>query len=205
MNHRVVIRSMILSEGYVAAMDDGMISWRPHSGTRRNYRLEFPVTTLLGVGGPSGKCESIWCGDTKGNLIRLSLPRLDILDSYSLKSSSIRSICAVSSSSDKILVGTSCGDVWTIGQEIPGRQLRLFNLQQPITSIRCNESSIIIQSGWSRYTFDWTGKELEHYDQNLVFKDKQSQRSNRRSRLLKFQQDNASSPHSQMLDLPIVA
>jgi hypothetical protein len=196
---------MVISEGYIAAMDDGMISWRPHSGSRRNHRLEFPATTILGVGGPSGKCESIWCGDTKGNLVRLSLPQLDVLDKYSLNASVIRSICAVSTSSDKILVGTSTGDVWTVGQDIPGKQLLLFSLDYPISSIRCDEKSIIIQSGWSRFTFDWTGTELEHHDQNLVFQNKKSKRTTRRARLLKFQQEKGTLPYSQMLDLPVVA
>ena len=79
MHSRVVIRSLVLPDGYIAAMDDGMISWRPNVGIRRNIKLEFPISTILAVGGANGKCDSIWCGDTRGNISQLSLPMLSVL------------------------------------------------------------------------------------------------------------------------------
>ena len=205
MNNRVVIRSLVLPEGYIAAMDDGMISWRPNEGTRRNVRLQYPVTTLLAVGGPSGKCESVWCGDTQGNIVHISIPMLEILDKYCLNSSSIRAICAVSTTSDKVLVGTSSGDIWTLGNEVPGNQILLFSLERAVTSIRCNDSNITIQSGWSRYIFDWTGKEIEHHDQNKIFNKKQTKRDNRRARLLKVQHEKGRIPEARLLDMPLIA
>ena len=205
MNNRVVIRSLVLPEGYIAAMDDGMISWRPIEGNRRNIRLQYPVTTLLAVGGPSGKCESVWCGDTQGNIVHISIPMLEILNKYCLNSSSIRAICAVSTTSDKVIVGTSSGDIWTLGKEVPGNQILLFSLEKAVTSIRCNESSIIIQSGWSRYVFDWTGNEIEHHDQNKIFNKKQTKRDNRRARLLKVQHEKGVIPEARLLDMPLIA
>lgn len=205
MNNRVVIRSLVLPEGYIAAMDDGMISWRPSEGTRRNIRLQYPVTTLLAVGGPSGKCESVWCGDTQGNIVHISIPMLDILDKYCLNSASIRAICAVSTTSDKVIVGTSSGDIWTLGKEVPGNKILLFSLEKAVTSIRCNESNIIIQSGWSRYVFDWTGNEIEHHDQNKIFNKKQTKRDNRRARLLKVQHEKGGIPEVRLLDMPLIA
>ena len=205
MNNRVVIRSLVLPEGYIAAMDDGMISWRPSESTRRNIRLQYPVTTLLAVGGPSGKCESVWCGDTQGNIVHISIPMLDILDKYCLNSSSIRAICAVSTTSDKVIVGTSSGDIWTLGKEVPGNKILLFSLEKAVTSIRCNESNIIIQSGWSRYVFDWTGNEIEHHDQNKIFNKKQTKRDNRRARLLKVQHEKGGIPEARLLDMPLIA
>jgi len=205
MNNRVVIRSLVLPEGYIAAMDDGMISWRPSEGTRRNIRLQYPATTLLAVGGPSGKCESVWCGDTQGNIVHISIPMLDILDKYCLNSSSIRAICAVSTTSDKVIVGTSSGDIWTLGKEVPGNKILLFSLEKAVTSIRCNESNIIIQSGWSRYVFDWTGNEIEHHDQNKIFNKKQTKRDNRRARLLKVQHEKGGIPEVRLLDMPLIA
>lgn len=186
-------------------MDDGMISWRPSEGTRRNIRLQYPVTTLLAVGGPSGKCESVWCGDTQGNIVHISIPMLDILDKYCLNSSSIRAICAVSTTSDKVIVGTSSGDIWTLGKEVPGNKILLFSLEKAVTSIRCNESNIIIQSGWSRYVFDWTGNEIEHHDQNKIFNKKQTKRDNRRARLLKVQHEKGGIPEARLLDMPLIA
>tara|TARA_B110000003_G_C16620474_1_gene522947 strand:- start:841 stop:1458 length:618 start_codon:yes stop_codon:yes gene_type:complete len=205
MNNRVVIRSLVLPEGYIAAMDDGMISWRPSEGTRRNIRLQYPATTLLAVGGPSGKCESVWCGDTQGNIVHISIPMLDILDKYCLNSASIRAICAVSTTSDKVIVGTSSGDIWTLGKEVPGNKILLFSLEKAVTSIRCNESNIIIQSGWSRYVFDWTGNEIEHHDQNKIFNKKQTKRDNRRARLLKVQHEKGGIPEARLLDMPLIA
>jgi len=205
MNNRVVIRSLVLPEGYIAAMDDGMISWRPSEGNRRNTRLPYPVTTLLAVGGPSGKCESIWCGDSQGNITHVSIPMLKVLDKYSLNSSSIRAICAVSTTSDKVLVGTSNGEIWTLGKEVPGSQILLFSLNKAVTSIRCNESNITIQSGWSRYVFDWTGEEIEHHDQNQIFNKKQSKRDNRRAKLLKVQYEKGALPEARLLDMPLIA
>ena len=205
MNNRVVIRSLVLPEGYIAAMDDGMISWRPSEGTRRNIRLQYPATTLLAVGGPSGKCESVWCGDTQGNIVHISIPMLDILDKYCLNSASIRAICAVSTTSDKVIVGTSSGDIWTLGKEVPGNKILLFSLEKAVTSIRCNESNIIIQSGWSRYVFDWTGNEIEHHDQNKIFNKKQTKRDNRRARLLKVQHEKGGIPEVRLLDMPLIA
>ena len=205
MNNRVVIRSLVLPEGYIAAMDDGMISWRPNEGTRRNIRLAYPVTTLLAVGGPSGKCESIWCGDTQGNIVHISIPMLEILDKYCLNTSSIRAICAVSTTSDKVLIGTSNGDIWTLGKEVPGNQILLFSINKAVTSIRCIENNITIQSGWSRHVFDWTGKEIEHHDQNRIFNKKQTNRENRRAKLLKVQYEKGVLPESRLLDMPLIA
>ena len=205
MNNRVVIRSLVLPEGYIAAMDDGFISWRPNVGVRRNIRLDYPASTLLAVGGPNGKCDSIWCGDTKGNVIQLSLPMLNVLNKFCLNSSSIRAICAISTSSDKILVGTCDGEIWTVGNEIPGGKILLFSIDNAITSMRCSDDNIIIQSGWSRYTFDWTGFEIEHHDHNKIFTSKKLKRDNRRSRLLKFQLENGNQPESVLLDLPVIA
>ncbi|MBR96637.1 MAG: hypothetical protein CMA81_07500 [Euryarchaeota archaeon] len=205
MHSRVVIRSLVLPDGYIAAMDDGMISWRPNVGIRRNIKLEFPISTILAVGGANGKCDSIWCGDTRGNISQLSLPMLSVLKKFCLNSSSIRAICAVSSSSDKILAGTSDGEIWALGKEIPGGSIRLFSIGSAITSMKCSDENIIIQSGWSRYTFDWTGNEIDHHDHNKIFISKKIKRDNRRSKLLKFQIDNGNLPESVLLDLPVVA
>ena len=66
MSSGIVVRSMILSAGYVVALDDGMISWRPNFGRRTNYRMQYPASVLLGMKGPTGDCESIVIGDVKG-------------------------------------------------------------------------------------------------------------------------------------------
>ena len=40
MTNGTVVRSMVLNDGYVIALDDGLISWRPSGGRRTN----LPVT-----------------------------------------------------------------------------------------------------------------------------------------------------------------
>ena len=59
MTNGTVVRSMVLNDGYVIALDDGLISWRPSGGRRTNHRLQYPASILLGMKGPTGKCESI--------------------------------------------------------------------------------------------------------------------------------------------------
>ena len=184
MSNGVVIRSMVLTDGYIVALDDGLISWRPSQGRRTNYRLQLPATVLLGITGPTGKCESVLIGDIKGNIIRLSLPKLDLLDEYVTCNSSIRSLCRTSLTSDKILVGNDNGEVWLIGNDVPGNSVRLFIHDDKITSIRLNNNEIIVQCGWSSFKYDWEGNLNAFTDKNELFNKKQKQRANRHKRLL---------------------
>ena len=203
MSSGTVIRSMVLSDGYIIALDDGLISWRPNNGRRTNYRLQYPASVLLGIKGPSGSCESIVIGDTKGNVIRLSLPRLELLDAYETTAGLVRSLCRVSSSSDKLLVGNDSGHVWIIGRDVPDNCVLLFKHDECITSIRSSYDEIIVHSGWSKYSYDWEGVLLSNFNTNDVFEQKRIERSNRRAKLL--QQKATNSPFGVMLDLPIIS
>ena len=160
----------MLPEGYIAAMDDGMISWRPSEGNRRNIRLQYPVTTLLAIGGPSGKCESVWCGDTQGNIVHISIPMLEILDKYCLNSSSIRAICAVSTTSEKVIVGASSGDIWTLGKEVPGnktvklRYCGMMGVWLKNLESKQNEKTDKVNGSLNKedITYDKKGEEITH-------------------------------------------
>ncbi len=203
MSSGIVVRSMILSAGYVVALDDGMISWRPNFGRRNNYRMQYPASVLLGMKGPTGSCESIVIGDVKGNVIRLSLPRLELLDAYETSNTVVRSLCRVSSTSDKILVGNETGDVWLVGRDVPNEVVMLFKHKDSITSIRTIDNQIIIQSGWSKFTYDWEGLIISNTNKNDIFEDKIRQRSNRRSRLLEMKSERYT--HGNILDMPIIS
>ena len=203
MSSGIVVRSMILSAGCVVALGDGMISWRPNFGRRTNYRMQYPASVLLGMKGPTGDCESIVIGDVKGNVIRLSLPRLELLDAYETSTTVVRSLCRVSSTSDKILVGNESGDVWLVGRDVPNECVMLFNHDDSITSIRTIDNQIIIQSGWSKFTYDWEGLILSNTNKNDVFNHKTLQRTNRRSRLLEIKSERYA--HGNMLDMPIIS
>ena len=203
MSSGIVVRSMILSAGYVVALDDGMISWRPNFGRRTNYRMQYPASVLLGMKGPIGDCESIVIGDVKGNVIRLSLPRLELLDAYETSTTVVRSLCRVSSTSDKILVGNETGDIWLVGRDVPNEVVMLFKHEDSITSIRTIDNQIIIQSGWSKFTYDWEGLIISNTNKNDIFDDKIKQRSNRRSRLLEMKSERYT--HGNILDMPIIS
>ena len=203
MSNGTVVRSMVLSEGYVIALDDGLISWRPSNGRRKNYRLQYPASVLLGMKGPSGTCESIVIGDTRGNVTRLSLPRLELLDVYETSSSLVRSLCRVSSTSDKLLVGSDSGHVWIVGRDVPDSCLLLFKHDECITSIRSSNDEIIVHSGWSKYNYDWKGVMLSNFSTIEIFEQKRIERSNRRAKLLEKKARN--SAFGAMLDMPIIS
>ena len=203
MSNGIVVRSIVLSEGYVVALDDGMISWRPNNGRRCNFRLQFPASVLLGVKGPSGDCESIVIGDIRGNVTRLSLPRLELLDVYETGEHTIRSLCRGSSTSDKVIVGTENGIVWLVGRDVPDNSVILFKHEERITSIRTNGDEITIQSGWSKYNYDWSGLIISNSNQNEQFRETKLQRTNRRSRLLEMKSQKYR--HGGLLDLPIIS
>ena len=203
MTNGTVVRSMVLPDGYIIALDDGMISWRPSSGRRTNYRLQYPAAVLLGMMGPTGYCESVVIGDTRGNVIRLSLPRLELLDACETSGSVIRSICRVSNSSDRLLVGDDSGHVWLIGRDVPNNFLLLFKHDECITSIRTQDNEITIQSGWSKYHYDWEGVMKSNFDRNELFHQKQIERTNRRAKLLERKGSN--SALVAMLDLPMIS
>lgn len=203
MANGTVVRSMVLNDGYVIALDDGMISWRPNSGRRINYRLQYPAAVLLGMKGPTGYCESVVIGDTRGNVIRLSLPKLELLDAYDTSGTVIRSICRVSNSSDRLLVGDDSGHVWLVGRDVPDNFVLLFKHEECITSIRTQDEEITIQSGWSKYNYDWEGVIRSNYNKNDLFDQKQVERSNRRAMLLQKKGNN--SALVAMLDLPMIS
>jgi len=203
MANGTVVRSMVLNDGYIIALDDGMISWRPNSGRRTNYRLQYPAAVLLGMKGPTNYCESVVIGDTKGNVIRLSLPKLELLDAYETSGTIIRSICRVSNSSDRLLVGDNSGNVWLIGRDVPDNLVLLFKHDECITSIRTQNDEITIQSGWSKYNYDWKGVIQSNYNKNDLFYQKKVERTNRRAMLLQKKGNN--SALVAMLDLPMIS
>jgi len=203
MSNGTVVRSMVLSEGYIIALDDGIISWRPNRGRRTNHRLQFPASVLLGMKGPSGLCESVIVGDTRGNIIRLSLPKLELLDAFETSGRVIKSLCRVSSTSDRILVGSECGHVWLVGRDVPNNCVMMFKHDECITSIRSNNNEIIVHSGWSKYNYDWEGVMISNFSRNEIFEQKRRERSNRRAKLLEKKAQN--SAFGAMLDMPIIS
>ena len=73
-----MIRSMVLPNGIVVAMDDGLISWRPNQGRRTNIKLQYPATVLLAAVGHSNQFDKIMVGDLCGNVSILTLSLIHI-------------------------------------------------------------------------------------------------------------------------------
>tara|TARA_B100001248_G_C27385924_1_gene459685 strand:- start:1470 stop:2081 length:612 start_codon:yes stop_codon:yes gene_type:complete len=203
MTNGTVVRSMVLNDGYIIALDDGMISWRPNGGRRTNYRLQYPAAVLLGMIGPTGYCESVIIGDTRGNIIRLSLPKLELLDAYETAGNTVRSIWRVSDTSDRLLVGNDSGHVWLIGRDVPDNCVLLFKHDECITSIKTHQDQITIHSGWSMYNYDWQGVLKSNHSSSDIFEYKRIERSNRRAKLLQKKARNTA--YGGMLDLPIIS
>ena len=64
---------------------------------------------------------------------------------------------------------------------------------------------IIIQSGWNRRTYDWTGETTNDFDGTHQFEVKATNRANRRARILESQQRKKEQSQPLMLDLPSLA
>lgn len=204
MNNRVVIRSLVTSEGSLVAMDDGSIAWRPHLGTRVQMKLGAVATVLLALKGPTGSYDVVAVGDATGCVSILTLPRLDIVDKFCIEGGIVRSIYAVSESSGKFLAAAQDGSVWVVGNDVPGRVVHLFTHTGPVTSLRVHGDCILIQSGWNRRTYDWTGETTNVFDGTQHFKLKQTERANRRARILELEQLRNDKVQPLMLDLPAI-
>lgn len=202
MNGRTVIRSMVLPNGIVVAMDDGLISWRPNQGRRANIKLQYPATVLLAAIGHSDQFDKIMVGDLCGNVTTLTLPRLELDKVSEINDCAIKSLCLFSKSSDKLVIGDANGTVWITGDDVPGNKIKLFEHNEKITSIRCEGDKIIVQTGWSKFYYDWEGNQTDFSDKNTLFEKKHNERSNRRSRLM--QSKLQKNPHSAIMDLPVI-
>ena len=91
-----------------------------------------------------------------------------------------------------------------IGNQVPGRVVHLFSHTGPITSLRVLGDSILIQSGWNRRTYDWTGETTNVFDGTRQFQVKETQRANRRARILESEQLRKEKSQPLMLDLPVL-
>lgn len=185
-------------------MDDGAIVWRPTHGHRSQIKLDAIATVLLAIKGPTEAYDVVAIGDSTGGVTLLSLPRLETIEKFTIDGGIVRSITAVSNSVGKYLAATQDGSVWVIGTEVPGRTLHLFTHSGPITSLRLLEDSIIIQSGWNRRTYDWTGATTNDYDGTQDYRVKAKKRANRRARILESEQRRIEQSQPLMLDLPVL-
>ena len=200
MNNRIVLRSLVTSDGCLTAMDDGMIIWRPTSGRRQQTKLESLATVLLAFKSTNNRLNSIVVGDNCGGIIHLSIPCLEVINRFELEGESIRSICSASESTQRLLVACQSGSIWMVGEQVPSRKVPLFQNDGPVTSIRVINNEIHLQSGWQRRVIDFTGCQISHHDASDKFKKRDELRAIRRARLVEAQQNNSSYPIARALD-----
>ncbi len=155
---RTVIRSMVIPSGNIVAMDDGTISWRKNRDRPRHCRIESQASVMLGLMGPMGNIDRIVVGDINGAVNVISLARMEVVDKFVVSDSTIRSLCSCSMSGESILAGCEDGGIHMVGPDVPGRTVRLFQLDGPASAIRVVGQSLHIQQGWERKILDWTGQ-----------------------------------------------
>lgn len=204
MNNRIVLRSLVTSDGCLTAMDDGMIIWKPTLGRRQHTKLESLATVLLAFKNINNSLESIIVGDNCGGITHLSIPCLEVINKFNLEGESIRSICSASESTHRLLAACQSGSIWMVGDQVPSRKIHLFQNEGPITSIRVSQDEIHLQSGWQRRVLDFTGCELSYHDISDKFKKKDEIRAIRRARLLETKKNNSNYPAATTLDLPAI-
>ncbi len=200
MNNRIVLRSLVTSDGCLTAMDDGMIIWRPTTGRRQQTKLESLATVLLAFKSANNRLNSIVVGDNCGGIVHLSVPCLEVINRFELEGESIRSICSASESTQRLLVACQSGSIWMVGEQVPSRKVHLFQNEGPVTSIRVVNKEIHLQSGWKRRVIDFTGCQISYHDASDKFKKKDELRAIRRTRLLETQQHSSSYPITISLD-----
>jgi hypothetical protein len=186
-------------------MDDGLVQWRPHNGTNRRIKLDAIATVMLVVKGPSKRIETAIIGDAQGGVTFLTLPLLEMVDKFTVEGGVVRSMCSAAPSETSFLVATQAGQVWMVGPNVPGRGVKLFTYDGPVSSHRLHSNIIHIQSGWHRATYSMDGSQTMNIDGTQPFAKKAQQRANRRAKILESQQRSGDAPQPLMLDLPVVA
>lgn len=113
---------------------------------------------MLACFGPQGRVFRLLIGDRAGVVHILSLPNLSIIEKYQISNSEITALALHEASGrNRIIAGTSSGEVITFGEEIPSGHLKLFSLTNSIGLIRSTEEILTIHSGWTREVRHWNG------------------------------------------------
>ena len=106
MNQRTIVRSLITTDGTLVAMNDGMLAWKPLDGRPTRTVVEGLPTVLLALRGPMGPVDAAVVGTATGDVHVLTLPRLESVATFQLKSGSVRAITLVEEGAFHFLVGT---------------------------------------------------------------------------------------------------
>lgn len=165
MSKRVPVRTLLSTTGICRAYNDHTIEWLTSGNNLYTLRIQALPTVLLGIKGPHHEIESIFVGCENGEVLHLSVPNLVLLESFTLATSSIRSMARLNGTSRSVVVGTQSGEIWLAGVKVPNSMLKLFEIFQPITSLQVERDLVHVQSGWYQSTHHLDG---EHVRPKLV-------------------------------------
>ena len=157
---KTITRSMLVDSGRLLAYDDGWLCWRGRDQRDSTIRLDSKVSVMMGVKNHIGEPWRMVIGDERGKISIFSIPTLELIDSFSTDGSPIRSLCIAGDSCERILAGTESGGVFHLGVRVPGRSMRLFEMESAVTSLHRSGEKIHLMTGWSRHVKDWRGEKL---------------------------------------------
>ena len=113
MQQRTIVRSLTTNDGTLIAMNDGSVAWKPLEGRPTRTTLDDLPTVLLALRGPMGPVDAAAVGTAAGDVLVLTLPRLEVVAKFTLQSGGIRAITLVENGAFHFLVGTQHGAVWS--------------------------------------------------------------------------------------------
>lgn len=157
MQQRTIVRSLTTNDGTLVAMNDGTVAWKPLEGRPTRTLLEGLPTVLLALRGPMGPVDSAVIGTADGEVVVFTLPRLEVVAKFSLKSGSIRAITLVEEGAFHFLVGTQHGAVWSVCDHRAERAELIFSINGPVSSLRIEGELVHVRSGWIHHVRAWDG------------------------------------------------
>ena len=145
-------------------MSDGAVSWKPREGRSTRTQLEGLPTVLLALRGPMGPVDAAAIGTADGNVVVLTLPRLETVAKFGLNSGSIRALTLVDEGDLHFLVGTQHGAVWSAWDGRAERCIHQFSIEGPVSSLHIEGDRVHVRSGWIHHvrTLDGSMHDVEN-------------------------------------------
>ncbi len=164
MKSRMIVRSLTTDEGTLVAMDDGLLAWKPKNGRAQRVALDSIPTVLLAVRGPMNCIDTAIIGNAKGEVIILTLPRLEITSKFVLNGGCIRALSIIEQGNMRLLAGTQNGEVWMLDERTNKRQELLFTISGPVSSLHLEQGIVHVRSGWIHHMHAWDGSQISQDD-----------------------------------------
>jgi hypothetical protein len=164
MNQRIIVRSLTTNDGTLVAMSDGVVSWKPREGRATRTQLGGLPTVLLAIRGPMGPVDATAIGTADGEVIVMTLPRLETVAKFSLNSGGVRALTLVNEGEMHFLVGTQHGAVWSVCDGRANRCIHEFSIDGPVSSLHIENERVHVRSGWIHHvrTLDGSSHDVQN-------------------------------------------